>query len=440
MKHLVSLLSFALLSSAALAQKIEESLAVVGHHPQLLRELRAHPELTVDHLHADGFELYGPRGLSRFLDERGVLYYPLASQQKEFETANYPSFREVEARLREAARRFPHLAKLESIGKSVQGRDLWVMKLTKDPQRDHARPEFKYISSMHGDEITGRELCLRFIDDLLESYGKDPLITELLDHTEIYVLPSMNPDGSELRQRANANHIDLNRNFPEAVRNEPNSPEGRQPEVRALMSFQAQRNFSLSANFHGGAVVVNYPWDARYGAHPDHELVRALSVDYAALNPEMRDSRRFAEGVTNGAAWYVLYGGMQDWSYVWHNDLQVTVELSDSKWPNYAQIPAFYQRNRESMLAFAQAVHQGAGFRLANPASAGRVEIYGAEGGRVGSFAFTHGEFYKVLPTGRYRFVIEVDGKTREQVFEVRPGIRPDAYEALPLASFSTRS
>jgi hypothetical protein len=58
------------------------------------------------------------------------------------------------------------IAQMFSIGKSHQGRDLWVVKISDNVQVDEVEPEFKYISSMHGDEITGRELMVFLIEDL----------------------------------------------------------------------------------------------------------------------------------------------------------------------------------------------------------------------------------------------------------------------------------
>lgn len=411
MKLFVSAALALLTTMTVSASVVHDELFVVGYDPVLVKELSQQADLTIDHIHVnEGFEVYGPKGLSRYLDERGVLYYDLKDAKKSIDWTSYPSFEQIQARLKELAAKFPNIARLESIGKSVKGRDLWVMKISDNPASDEVEPEFKYISSMHGDEITGRELTIRLIDDLLENYGKDPRITALIDSTEIYIMPSMNPDGSELRQRANANYIDLNRNFPEAVRNDPNNQDGRQPETKAVMSFQARRNFSLSANFHGGAVVANYPWDARYDRHPLDGLVHELSLEYSKLNPEMYSSRQFENGVTNGAEWYVLYGGMQDWSYVWHNDLQITVELSDSKWPNYKDIPRFYTDNRESMLRYIELVHRGAGVRFADAKAEGTVNVITEQGKNMGTYGFQRGEFYKILNPGRYKFLVNTKG------------------------------
>lgn len=373
------------------------------------------PELVVDHVSSRGFELYGPKGTKAWLDQIGVNYSSLDKTSiKSLAQTSYPSHEEISSFLKTLASKYPKIMKLESIGKSVEGRELWMVKISDNVELDEVEPEFKYISSMHGDEITGRELTQFWIKDLLEGYGKVARITELVDNTEIFVMPSMNPDGSKRKRRGNAKWKDLNRDFPNWTKNEANSWEKRAPETQAVMKFQAKRQFSLSANFHGGAVVVNYPWDSSYDRHPLDELVKDLSLKYAALNPEMRSSTEFTDGVTNGADWYKVYGGMQDWSYFWHNDLQVTIELSDRKWPKYKDIPGFYKDNKESLFVFAKSIHQGAGFKLKASNSDGSVRVTNLDtNSSLGSFGFSRGEFYKVLEPGNYRFEIAVGNKTK---------------------------
>lgn len=423
-KLILSTLAITSLSVLASAP-IQEELFVVGHNPELVRELSLTQTLSVDHVDSHGFEVYGPQGTAQFLKDKGVLFYNMKAN-KNVNWADYPTFEEITAKMKEFATKYPSIAKLTSIGKSVKGRDLWVLKISDNVNVDEVEPEFKYISSMHGDEITGRELTIRLIDEMLSKYGSDRQITDLIDNTELYVMPSMNPDGSHLRQRANAAGQDLNRNFPEAVRNEPNSAQGRQPETKAVMDFQAGRNFVLSANFHGGAVVANYPWDAKYETHPLDALCQEVSLAYADLNPEMSASSEFNRGITNGAAWYVLYGGMQDWSYIWYNDLQITLEVSGTKWPSYSKIPAFYKSNRDSMLRYAELVHQGAGIKMANKRATGTVKITDGNGRSVGSYGFQRGEFYKVLEQGTYTFEV-TSGNTKKSVkVSVKDDISPN--------------
>ena len=68
-----------------------------------------------------------------------------------------------------------------------------VMKISDNVATDEDEPEFKYIANMHGNEIMGREVTLRFIRHLLENYGKDDEVTDLVNSLELFVMPTMNP-------------------------------------------------------------------------------------------------------------------------------------------------------------------------------------------------------------------------------------------------------
>lgn len=420
---------------------IQEEVFVNGL--QDLKIIKQHPALTIDHMTNSGFELYGPKGMKQWLQESAISFsenthsHSHSTKSNKFEVS-YPTYEQIEANLLKLVALRPDIAKLFSIGKSTEGRELYVVKISDNVEIDELEPEFKYISSMHGNEITGRELTQFLIKDIIEGYGSNQQITELVNNTELYIMPSMNPDGSKRKQRANAKGYDLNRNFPDWTIGEINSEATRQAETKAVMKFQASRNFSLSANFHGGAVVANYPWDSTYERHPFDKLLQDISLKYANENPEMRTSTEFAGGITNGADWYVLKGGMQDWSYFWYNDLQITVELSNQKWPRYSKIPGFYQDNKASMLTYAEAIHQGAGFVTSSKIATGSVEVmlklndgsYRA----LGSFGFSRGEFYKVLTNGEYKFRVNIKGENtvREFTTTVDPSVQANGnYTAL---------
>jgi hypothetical protein len=407
------LLATSLISTVAMAQ-IQEEFFVYHTEKDIINQLTNSPELVIDHLSSSGFELYGPKGTAQYLKSLNLNFVNVskAMDTKSVKFLDYPSFEMNTRTLQNIVKKYPDLVTMTSIGKSTQGRELWMLKISDNVKTDELEPEFKYISSMHGDEITGRELTIKLIQDLLESYvAGDNEIVELINNTELFIMPSMNPDGSELRQRANARGKDLNRNFPDITNGEANSFNNREIETQLIMKYQPTRNFALSANFHGGAVVVNYPWDSKYERHPLDSMIQEISLKYADLNPEMRSSREFSRGIVNGADWYVVRGGMQDWSYVFHNDLQLTIELSDDKWPNYSEIPAFYNKNKDSMIELIKVIHQGAGFAFTNKTlnAKGTVKIMTNDGVSIGSFGFSNGEFYKVLTPGKYIFEIKSD-------------------------------
>ncbi|HXH74231.1 MAG TPA: M14 family zinc carboxypeptidase [Bacteriovoracaceae bacterium] len=420
MKTLIALLALTFVVTGYSAVKIEEEVYITGLGPEVVKDLIDTGSVEIDHVTSEGFEAYGSKGLKKHLDSKNIPYSDMVTVNKKM-FAGYPTHEQITNKLKAAQAKNPGIIKLISIGKSVQGRELWMVKISDNVNVDEVEPEFKYISSMHGDEITGRELTTFLIEEIAAKYGSDAELTELVNNTEIYIMPSMNPDGSFAKRRANANGSDLNRNFPDITRDRVGTASNQEVETQAVMKFQATRKFALSANFHGGTIVANYPWDSKYDLHPLDDLVKELSTVYSDLNPEMRNSSEFPGGITNGAAWYVVKGGMQDWSYVFYNDLQITLEVSHTKYPDYSDIPDFYKSNRNSMVEFMKHVHQGAGIKLSTPGLAGTVGIKQVSpvSRNLGDYAFTGSEFYKILPEGSYVFTVKGSDGTAKTV-EVR--------------------
>jgi hypothetical protein len=355
-KTLLILISLFLFDEAK-AQKIEKGFFVYDDstHSEL-KKFTNNKNVIIDHVSSSGFEIYGVKGLSEELSKMKILFTELNPVSDSF-FADYPTAEMITKKMQAIQSQYPQLVTLIEIGKSVEGRPLMFAKLTAPAKRGlkapSARPEFKYVANMHGDEIVGRELMIRLIEDLAKNYGNDSRITNILDSFQVYIMPSMNPDGAMKHQRSNANGTDLNRSFPDFTTSDnQNTMNRREPEVQAMMKFQAQHHFKLSANFHGGAEVVNYPYDTSADVFPLENLVKTISLNYARKISYFWNSREFERGITNGYQWYEVDGGMQDWSYHWHGDLQVTIELTKTKWPNYSNVDRYYQDNRESLLGY----------------------------------------------------------------------------------------
>jgi hypothetical protein len=271
----------------------------------------------------------------------------------------WPTWAEYEAILQQIANDHPNICRLISMGTSVQGRQMWVLKITDNPDVNEDEPEFKYTSSLHGDEDTGMELCRRLADLLTNSYGTDPTLTAYVNDAEIWIQPMSNPDGYVNVTRYNANGFDLNRSFPDPVDDPNDSPAGRPIEVQNLMNFGYAHRFILSANYHGGSLVVNYPWDCFAGYTPDDDMAENFSLGYAYRNPPMWNSTEFYHGVTIGWAWYIVHGGMQDWCYNWRNDLDVTIEVSVTKKPAWTLLDQFWTENKDAMLWYLSRIFVG---------------------------------------------------------------------------------
>lgn len=120
---------------------------------------------------------------------------------EDFVKPRYTHYEDLQKLFRSFVQKYPTLAKVHSIGKSVEGRDLLVLEISENVQeRDLLKPMVKYVANMHGDEAVGRELLVYLAHHLLENYGKDPRVTNLVKTTDIFLMPSMNPDGFEKSQ------------------------------------------------------------------------------------------------------------------------------------------------------------------------------------------------------------------------------------------------
>ncbi|HEX2288580.1 MAG TPA: M14 family metallopeptidase, partial [Gaiellaceae bacterium] len=93
----------------------------------------------------------------------------------------------------------PELFRLESIGSSYEGREIWLCTLTNlETGPDLEKPAFLVEGNIHAIEVTGATAALRLIDRLLSGYGADERVTRVLDTRAFYVVPRLNPDGPEL--------------------------------------------------------------------------------------------------------------------------------------------------------------------------------------------------------------------------------------------------
>jgi hypothetical protein len=293
-------------------------------------------------------------------DGDGNVAWPHAAPVSEpRQPSGYPTYDQIAATLLTKANTYPTLCQRFDLGTSSTTQHLYALKLTSNVGVEADKPEFNWVSTMHGDEVTGVVLCLNMIDYLLANYGSISRVTNLVDNVEIWFVPCMNPYGYANNTRYNANGADLNRSFPEGSGSspDPNTPTGRQPEVATIMNWGYAHSFTLGANYHGGSLVCNYPYDndnlgSVFSPTPDEDLFQYISLQYSSHNLPMYNSTSFTHGITNGAAWYAITGGMQDWNYRYVGANHVTIEVSETKSPAYSQMPTFWSQNQESMLSY----------------------------------------------------------------------------------------
>ncbi|MDZ4121183.1 MAG: M14 family zinc carboxypeptidase [Candidatus Cloacimonadaceae bacterium] len=341
---------------------------------------------------------------------------------------SYPTYSAYEAMMYQFASTYPNLCQIIEAGTTVNGRKILFAKISDNVSTPEAEPAVMYTATMHGDETTGYVLTLRLIDTLLSQYGSNPRITNLVNNLEIWINPLANPDGTYYQagnptnnvisnpRRANANGYDLNRNFPDPNGNQyPSSP--RQVETTIMMNVANSRQFALSANYHGGAEVVNYPWDYTTTLHPDNSWYTTISRAYATSaqnNSPAGYMTYLNNGITNGAAWYVITGGRQDWMNYTGRGREVTLEISNTKHPAASLLNGFWNYNYDAMLGYLEhalyGVHGVVSDPWGNPLQA-TVTVLGHDTSlSTIKTSSTHGDFYRFLSPGTYTLLVNADG------------------------------
>ncbi|PZF91187.1 M14 family metallopeptidase, partial [Micromonospora endophytica] len=214
------------------------------------------------------------------------------------------------------AARYPKLAKVQSIGRSAQGKPILAMKVTKNARstRDGARPAVLYAGAQHAREWITPEMTRRLMHHVLDGYGTDREITRLLDTTELWFIPVLNPDGYDhtftpgnrlwrknLRdndgdgQLTGVDGVDLNRNFGFrwGYDNEGSSPDpssetyrgpgpNSEPETKALDALFKRLRFEFFVNYHSAAELLLYGvgWQVSTPT-PDDVIYEAMAGDDA---------------------------------------------------------------------------------------------------------------------------------------------------------------
>ncbi|XP_060840610.1 carboxypeptidase D-like isoform X2 [Rhopalosiphum padi] len=355
----------------------------------------------------------------------------------------YHNHKEMTNYLMEITEEFSNISSLYSIGKSVLKRELWAVKLTTATELLGV-PNIKIVGNIHGNEPVGREIILHLIQYLLDNNSKNKAINNLLRTTIIHLLPSMNPDGFELSEpqpcpndgmhisgsRGNANTFDLNRNFPDMF-NPHTVP--LQPETKAIMGWLKSVPFVMSLSLHGGALVANFPYDgspdsdSSYNHNskntesltPDDDIFRFLAKQYAVLHPTMHnglscgdDYLKFKDGITNGAAWYQVIGSMQDYNYVWHGCMEITLEMSCCKYPPASFLKSHWEDHLKPLLTWMQQAHRGIKGIVTDritgkPISNAIVSLTDRE-----NYVNTtvNGEYWKILLSGVYKLRVKAIG------------------------------
>ncbi len=279
----------------------------------------------------------------------------------------YPTYSVYVEMMQQWATDYPTLCRLDTIGTSVNGRLILSMELTAN-HTDTTIPQFFYSSTIHGDEVTGYVMMLRLIDTLLHGYGSNPQYTNLMNTTLICINPLANPDGTyygsdnsiQNARRYNANGVDLNRNYPNPF---SGAKPALQQENQVMIAYVDSHRFRLSANLHGGAEVMNYPWDSYTSAQNPHPKIAWWQdvcrrfVDTSRIYNNNHFNDTYSCGYTAGGDWYVITGGRQDYFNYYNKCLELTMEISSTKKLSSNQLPTYWGFLQHSLVNYIAEIH-----------------------------------------------------------------------------------
>ncbi|MGB0931057.1 MAG: M14 family zinc carboxypeptidase [Chitinophagales bacterium] len=278
----------------------------------------------------------------------GVGDYPVPSDFELGDMGGFFTYQEMLDHLDNMATKYPHLiSSRAAIGtyKTYEDNVLYWVKISDSPNIDEDEPEVLYTALHHAREPMSLSQTIYYMYYLLENYETDEEIKFLVDNTEMYFIPCINPDGYEYNQqirpnggglwrrnkRDNNNNgtfspqtdgVDLNRNYdlewgrddfgssPDPTSDTYRGPSAAsEPETQAVQFFCERHDFKIAQNYHAFSNLLIYPWGYVADFYtPDS----ALYVNYAQI---MTQENGYAAGTGNQTVGYLVNGDSDDWMY-----------------------------------------------------------------------------------------------------------------------------
>jgi carboxypeptidase T len=281
----------------------------------------------------------------------------------------YHTYAEATAQLQKTAQDHADIAKVSSVGKSYEGRDLNLIKISDNAGTDEDEPEVLFTCNQHAREHLTTEMCLHIVQRLTDGYATDPKIKQMVDTHEIYVIPNMNPDGSEYDISGGQYHgwrktrqpvpnspeigTDANRNWDYkwaccgGSANDPAAEDYHgpsafsEPETKAVSEFinsrvvNGRQQIKTHIDFHTFSELVLWP----YGYTKD-DTADGMTADEAKHFADVGKQMAGSNGYTpeQSSDLYITDGDINDWAWGKHKVLSYTFEM----YPKDGGLNGFY--------------------------------------------------------------------------------------------------
>jgi len=261
---------------------------------------------------------------------------------------------------------YPNFCKVSEIGTTTTNLKLWCVKVSNNPAIDQKKPRFLGTGTMHGNEQAGMHSILRLIEWLATNYQTDAQAKNIIDNTEMYFVPLVNPSGSypggvfklNSSVRRTPNCADINRSFPvptcsDQATQYPNGDKERD----AIITLNNAKTCHLSTDLHTGMVAIVTPWACTGTAskkHPDFDGYLKPVGD--------KISSKSGGGMKVGWAnieWYSAYGTIFDYMNSKGNGRGFCLELTNSQPCNESTSESAWTKFRPGYLYMIEQIHFG---------------------------------------------------------------------------------
>ncbi|MEY4616440.1 MAG: hypothetical protein RJB66_1400 [Pseudomonadota bacterium] len=338
--------------------------------------------IPIDMVQEDYVISYGSIEDVQVLKSKKILIaHSALNKPSDFPSADsaYHNYEELTQALRTMAAENSDIVALDSIGKTVEGREIWHLRISTDLSNSRQKPAVIFMGGHHAREHLSIDTPLRLTQKFLQDYRSgDSRVVRLVQSREIHMIPMVNPDGAEFdivngnyrmwrkNRRPNSDGsfgVDLNRNYGFHWGTGGSSKNPRQdtymgtapfsePETQAIKNFvEQQDNATLLLSFHTYSQLILYPWGHTYDPIAD---AKDLSV-YRSMAQAMSQWNQYT--TQQSSELYQASGDTTDWAYGTQHIFSFTFELdpafSGGGWgfyPGSGVIAEVVQKNWEPFL------------------------------------------------------------------------------------------
>jgi carboxypeptidase T len=374
-------------------------------------------------------------------------------QLKTRDLPGYRNYNNILTELEDIETEYNHIARLYNIGNSrgnlyynsgndsyssYQNHHIWALKITDNPDEANDRPAVYFNGAHHAREPISAEMVMLIAYHLVYGYGTDPDITHLVDNTEIWLIPLLNPDGHKLVTtqsninwrknirdnndngifNSNYDGVDLNRNYsyewaqtsPPSASNYSGPSPFSEPELAAFKNLLESRKFVAGISYHSYGQYVLFPPGYISGLYsPDAQAQSSLASAMAQTIPRITGTGHYT--AQHSWQFYPATGTAEDYAYCTHGVFAHTLEMATQFIPPHTQAQQICEDNLEAAMILMRRGHHStltglvSEFLTANPLTA-EIFVIGIDDTGVHREPYTScndfGRYYRLLLPGLY--------------------------------------